>query len=163
MKTIILFRHGKSDWNANYGQDHERPLNPRGIKAAGAMGKWLKKTDQVPDYHISSSAVRARTTLKLAKEAGGWGGKTHIVEQLYEASVADYIDVARETPEEASSLILAGHEPTCSGTTRILSGGAIVRFPTATMARIDVEIESWRELGKFPGQLIWLMPPRFLG
>ncbi|MEM8487910.1 MAG: histidine phosphatase family protein [Bacteroidota bacterium] len=163
MKTIILFRHGKSDWNADYGQDHERPLAPRGIKAAGAMGKWLRDTGQIPDHHVSSSAVRARTTLQLAKEAGAWGGETHIVPALYESSVADYIEVARQTPDTADSVILTGHEPTSSGTTRALSGGAIVRFPTATMARIDVDIASWKELGRYPGQLIWFMPPKFLG
>ena len=163
MKTIILFRHGKSDWNADYGRDHERPLAPRGVKAAGAMGKWLQATGQIPDHHVSSSAVRARTTLKLAKEAGNWGGETHIVDALYEASVADYVDVARQTPASANSVIITGHEPTCSGTTRVLSGGAIVRFPTATMARIDVDIESWQDLGRYPGQLIWFMPPKFLG
>ena len=41
MKTIILFRHGKSDWNAHFENDHERPINKRGIKAAKKMGKKL--------------------------------------------------------------------------------------------------------------------------
>ena len=32
MKTIILFRHGKLDWNAHFENDYDRPINKRGIK-----------------------------------------------------------------------------------------------------------------------------------
>ena len=41
MKSVILFRHGKSDWGANYDHDHERPLSKRGIRDAKKMGKFL--------------------------------------------------------------------------------------------------------------------------
>ena len=34
MKSSILFRHGKSNWYANYSKDINRPLNERGIKSA---------------------------------------------------------------------------------------------------------------------------------
>lgn len=162
MKTIILFRHGKSNWDAAYGADHERPLAKRGIKAARRMGMWLKETNQVPEYLVSSSAVRARTTLQLAKEAGEWAGDIHIASELYDASVYDYLDVARNTPDEADSVILTGHEPTCSMTTSVLSGGGVVRFTTATMARIDIDIDSWQALGNHPGQLIWFVTPKIL-
>ena len=37
MKSIILFRHGKSEWNTYYDSDHNRPLAPRGIKSAKKM------------------------------------------------------------------------------------------------------------------------------
>ena len=162
MKTIFLFRHGKSDWDADYGADHDRPLAKRGIKAAKAMGKWLRQLDQVPEYLVSSSAVRARTTLQLAKEAGDWEGNIHIVSDLYDSSVYDYIAVARQTPEEYDSVILTGHEPTCSMTTSILIGGGLVRFPTATIARIDLHVTSWKELGERSGQLIWFTPARLI-
>ena len=39
MKSILLFRHGKSDWNANYKEDHDRPLSKRGIIAAKTAAK----------------------------------------------------------------------------------------------------------------------------
>ena len=38
MKSIILFRHGKSNWYANYSKDINRPLNERGIKSANLWG-----------------------------------------------------------------------------------------------------------------------------
>ena len=162
MKTIILFRHGKSDWDANYGQDHERPLARRGIKAASKMGMWLRSTAQVPDHLFSSSAVRARTTLALAKAAGEWPGDIHIVNELYDATVEAYLHGARQTPETAESVILTGHEPTCSMTTSMLSGGGMIQFPTATMARIDLDIDSWEDVGNRTGRLVWLVSPKSL-
>ena len=38
MRSVIMFRHGKSDWDVDYGPDHDRPLAKRGIKAAKKMG-----------------------------------------------------------------------------------------------------------------------------
>ena len=64
MRRLILFRHGKSDWDAPFGSDHERPLSKRGVKAAKTMGLVLARSDLVPDHAITSSAVRARTTLE---------------------------------------------------------------------------------------------------
>ena len=162
MKTIFLFRHGKSDWGQPHETDHERVLAKRGIKAAGAMGKWLTETGQTPDFLISSTATRAHTTLKLAHEAGKWDLDIHTTNRLYEASVGDYLEVIRETPAHAGSVLVAGHEPTCSMTTGMLVGGAYIRFPTAAIARIDVNTESWQEVGPSTGTLIWFVPPKFL-
>ena len=41
MKRLLVFRHGKSDWDADYGVDFERPLALRGQKAARTMGRFL--------------------------------------------------------------------------------------------------------------------------
>ena len=48
MKSIILFRHGKSEWNTFYDSDHNRPLAPRGIKAAKKNGSILSKQKTSP-------------------------------------------------------------------------------------------------------------------
>ncbi|SVD23980.1 uncharacterized protein METZ01_LOCUS376834, partial [marine metagenome] len=56
MRSVIMFRHGKSDWDADYGPDHDRPLAKRGIKAAKKMGKYLAGLDQVPHIVVSSTA-----------------------------------------------------------------------------------------------------------
>ena len=45
--SIIIFRHGKSDWNAVYGKDHDRPLSKRGINASKKMGIFLKKNNGI--------------------------------------------------------------------------------------------------------------------
>ena len=65
-KSVILFRHGKSDWDARYDSDHDRPLAKRGIRDAKRMGKFLSKRAEVPELILSSTALRTRETTKLA-------------------------------------------------------------------------------------------------
>ena len=81
--SIIIFRHGKSNWNAVYGKDHDRPLSKRGINASKKMGIFLKKKNQIPDIVISSSAERAKTTAELAIKSGDWSSNFYIDERIY--------------------------------------------------------------------------------
>jgi phosphohistidine phosphatase len=37
---LLIMRHGKSDWEGGVA-DHERPLAPRGVRAAQSMGRFL--------------------------------------------------------------------------------------------------------------------------
>ena len=37
MKTLTIVRHAKSSWNTNH-EDHDRPLNTRGLDAAPKVG-----------------------------------------------------------------------------------------------------------------------------
>ena len=71
-KSVIIFRHGKSDWDAAFDSDHNRPVSKRGKKDAKKMGKYLNRIEQDPDLTISSTALRARDTAKLAMEYGKW-------------------------------------------------------------------------------------------
>ena len=64
-KHLLVYRHAKSDWNADYKDDFYRPLSTRGRKSAEVMGKLLSKSKQVPDLIITSAAVRAKETLKI--------------------------------------------------------------------------------------------------
>ena len=48
MKTLILFRHGKSDWSGGTENDHDRPVSKRGRTAAQVMGRFLTLARQVP-------------------------------------------------------------------------------------------------------------------
>tara|TARA_Y100000748_G_scaffold190483_1_gene159480 strand:+ start:257 stop:535 length:279 start_codon:yes stop_codon:yes gene_type:complete len=86
MKSVTLFRHGKSDWSASYGSDHDRPLNKRGIRAAKKMGKFLADKNQVPELIISSTAVRAHTTVQLAIDNAQWKSRLILERGIYGGS-----------------------------------------------------------------------------
>ena len=45
---LILTRHAKSSWDDPTLADHDRPLNARGIRAAGLIGGWLASRGDVP-------------------------------------------------------------------------------------------------------------------
>jgi len=64
MKQIYFIRHAKSDWSNPQLNDHERPLNKRGMKDAPLMAEIMQKSGISPDAIFSSTAKRAFTTLK---------------------------------------------------------------------------------------------------
>ena len=92
-KAVILFRHGKSDWDAQYDSDHDRPLAKRGIRDAKRMGKFLSKRAEVPELILSSTALRTRETTKLAMEAGNWDVDIELEKKIYEASLEEIIEL----------------------------------------------------------------------
>ncbi|NND71486.1 MAG: histidine phosphatase family protein [Rhodothermales bacterium] len=161
MKTLYLLRHGKSDWDADYQGDHERPLASRGVKAARRVGKFMAIIDAVPELVLTSTAVRARTTFEAAQSKGNWSCESRLVPDIYESNPQSILYMLAESGETADSVMLVGHEPTWSGTVRVLTGGR-VRFPTACVARIDLMINSWAEIQPASGELQWLLPPRLL-
>ena len=158
MKRLILFRHGKSDWHAPSGSDHERPLNRRGVRAAETMGRLLAGAGLVPDHAIASSAVRARTTLALAHSAGVWDCSTELSDALYGTTTRGALAVAAGAPAEAESLMLVGHEPTWSQLAHHLTGGHVV-VKTATVIGIDLPVDSWRHVDT-RGSLAFVFQPR---
>lgn len=159
-KRLILFRHGKSDWDAGYDGDHSRPLAPRGVKAAKRMGRLLADAGQVPPLVIASTAVRARSTIELAITEGGWPCTLQLADWLYDTHAQDMLAQVKKLPDKADAVLLVGHEPTWSQLTGLLIGGANIRFPTAAMVGIDFEIDAWNEVEPGLGELVWLFPPR---
>ncbi|MEE9561834.1 MAG: histidine phosphatase family protein [Thermoanaerobaculia bacterium] len=162
MKSLFILRHGKSDWNADFAADHDRPLAPRGRSAARAMGVFLSRIGQAPDLVISSTAVRADDTARLAAEAGDWSCTPETDRQLYEGNTGLILPLVQQQDDSQDSLLLAGHEPTSSEMIAKLIGGGLVRMPTAALARIDFLVESWAEVRFGNGMLVWLVTPKML-
>lgn len=162
IRRIILFRHAKSDWSAGSESDHDRPLNRRGRSAAPLMGRFLSAVGQVPDRALTSTAVRARTTVELAARAGGWPCPLEPVPELYGASPEGLLELVRSRDDSDESLLLGGHEPTFSGFAGELVGSARIKVPTAAMVRIDLGVATWKEAAFGSGTLVWLVSPKLL-
>ena len=160
-KSIILYRHAKSDWNADYGSDHERQLNERGIKSAEIMGKVLALSNQVPELVITSSAVRAKQSLQLSIEAGGWECDVQEDEKIYHKDTGDILEIIKSVSNNYSSIMLVGHEPKWSSLTSMMIGGGEINFPTAAMSKIEYQVDDWKDIEYRTGQLKWLLQPSF--
>ena len=65
MKTLLLIRHSKTEQIHDGNKtDFERKLLLRGFEDSKNIAEQIKKMDQIPDYIISSDAVRALQTAK---------------------------------------------------------------------------------------------------
>jgi len=109
---LILLRHAKSDWHSDAPRDFERPLNSRGTRDAPRVGRWLHFSGLRPELVVCSSAVRARQTLEgVATELDLSRAEIRYSGELYMATEADVIDVARRGLADATSVMLVGHNP----------------------------------------------------
>lgn len=162
MKTLLVMRHAKSDWGAEYSRDHDRPLNSRGRKAARQMGRFLSATGTVPDTVITSTAVRALTTVELASEAGNWRCPIVTDGSFYASDPDTVIDALAVVDTDVDCLLVAGHEPTWSALVGRLMGGGRVHMPTAAVACLDLPHGGWSDLSDRACELRWLVTPKML-
>ncbi|MCK0530226.1 SixA phosphatase family protein [Sphingobium agri] len=171
MKRLTLLRHAKSDWDDPVERDFDRPLNRRGEKAALLIGQYARSRKMQFDHLAASPAVRVVQTLDTFLEGYGQPLDPHWDRRIYLASVATLLDVLRDLPDTASSVILAGHNP---GLEELilelvpddgaspLRGDVEVKFPTASLAVLDLEIDAWADVAPNAGTLVSFTRPRDL-
>lgn len=159
-RLLLVLRHGKSDWGASVGSDHDRPLAPRGRKAARRMGRLLSGAGLAPDLVVTSTAERAAKTAEIAAEAGGWSCEVSQEPAFYGSTPAEVMARVRRLPDDARTVLLVGHEPTWSSLVARLVGGGAIAMPTAAVAVVGLPDRAWRELEDGTGELVLLMTPR---
>ncbi len=160
MPTLLVLRHGKSDWDADNGVDAERPLAKRGRRASNSIGRHLAEVGPRPTLAITSPAVRARDTLERVLTAAGFECPTRVAESFYGHGTDAVLDELRRLDGAPDVVLVVGHEPTWSDLITTLTG-SVVRFPTAALARIDIDRE-WAQLVPGGATLTWLVLPRDL-
>lgn len=123
------------------------------------MGRVLRSLDEIPELVITSSAVRARTTVELAATAGEWDTPIEISPDLYGASVEGALAVAATAPSSVDNLMIVGHQPTWGSVVAHLTGGS-VQVKTATVVGIDSYAYDWPDLLVTGGELVFVLQPR---
>lgn len=151
-------RHAKSDWDADYGTDHDRPLNDRGRRSSRLMGRVLATEGLIPDLVISSTAIRARSSAEMAMEAGEWESELVLDRSLYESGPQGVLAAGASAPE-VDRLMLVGHQPTWSMLVSKLTGER-AEMKTASVAVIELDIDTWVDLPDTSGTLTRVLAPR---
>jgi phosphohistidine phosphatase len=161
-RHLLLLRHAKSSWDDPAVADHDRPLAPRGHKAAKLIGARLR-TDKTPiSLVLCSSARRARETLDLVAPPG----KIEIDDRLYGASADELLQRVRNVPDDVQVVMLVGHNPAIHDLAVELlldpDHLAAAKFPTAALATLAFT-GSWRSLAPRRAELVAFIKPRDLG
>ena len=109
MHRLYLLRHAKSAWDDPALDDHDRPLTPRGERAAVTMGQHMQQQGLRPDLVLCSSARRARDTWMLI-ESRLSGTPTVLVEPgLYLAGVLALLERLKSLDEGVGAALLIVH------------------------------------------------------
>lgn len=169
MKTLGLFRHAKSDWHDARARDFDRPLNGRGRKGAAVMGKHITRHGVPWDRILASPAVRVAETIELSARAAKRDLAINWDRRIYLASSATLLDVLREQDGNPDSILLVGHNPSLEDLIFDLvpdDGNNPLRdlveekFPTATFAVLEIDIDDWAKLDDGTARLVHLTRPR---
>jgi phosphohistidine phosphatase len=169
MKTLTLLRHAKSGWDDPVARDFDRPLNPKGQRAAQAVGRHMKAEALRFEHVTASPATRVVETLEQVSQGYGSDLAPAWDQRIYLASAATLLDLVHELPDAADSALMAGHNPGLEELVLLLTprGGAArsdveTKFPTASLAEIRFEVERWRDVEPGGGELTRFTRPRDL-
>lgn len=165
MKRLILMRHAKSDWDDPLLPDHDRPLADRGRRGAELVGGWLREEGYLPDLALVSTSTRTRETWALAS-ASLPPCPARFEPTLYHA--APPVLLARLREAEGDCALLLAHQPGIGAfAERLLSrpfcDPDFARYPTAAVAVIDFDADSWAAVATGAGRLADFTTPRRLG
>jgi phosphohistidine phosphatase len=171
MKTLGLWRHAKSDWNDRSLRDFDRPLNERGLKGAAIVGRHIAAQPIYWARIIASPAVRVAQTIEIGAEAAKINPQVRWDRRIYLASSATLIDLLREQQDDPATILMVGHNPGLEDLIFDLvpdDGSSPLRdiveekFPTATFAQLEMDIDTWADLEEGSARLVQLARPRDL-
>jgi len=160
-RILILTRHAKSSWEDPAMNDHERPLNNRGKRAARALGNWFHSKGWHPDQVLSSDSERTKETfvgLALDTEAV-------FTSNLYHATANQMLRTLSQATGEV--VLMLGHNPGIAAFAAELASEPpdhtrFFDYPSGATAIIRFDIESWDQVAWRGGEVMDFIVPRDL-
>ena len=170
MTRLTVLRHAKSNWGEPNLDDHDRPLNGRGLKAARRMGRELKHRDLHFDFVLASTAARVRETIDALQEQYDFAAPIRFAPRLYLASAETLLELIREFAEDVRAPLVVGHNPGLEQLVVELSNddrhglrGRIGEgLPTAALAAVELPVGEWAQVQPGSAQIVELILPREL-
>ena len=168
VKVLYLLRHAKSSWDDPVLADHERPLSPRGQRAAARIAEHLDGEGIRPALVLCSSSRRTRQTLELVAAALP-DVPTQVEADLYGAGEGSLLLRLQQLPDTAA--------PCCSSATTRASrtwpsrwpeaatpslARLRAKMPTGALATLAAPVTRWRDLRPRGAELVAFVVPRGL-
>jgi phosphohistidine phosphatase len=164
-QRLILIRHAKSSWDDPFTEDHARVLNPRGRRAAKAIGTWLRDKGYLPDAILSSDS--ARTTETVTRLQAGWADPVTVtyLPDLYLATPRALLAVLRTAA--ARRVALVAHNPGIGEFAGAMAADVpphpkFHQYPTGAATIMDFDVSDWRGAAPGTGRVVDFIVPRDL-
>jgi phosphohistidine phosphatase len=154
---LILTRHAKSSWDDPGMEDHDRPLNPRGRRAARELGDWLASRGYEPEEVLCSSAARTRETWEgVAATPLEVLAKVRVLPDLYHADPESMLACLKTA--RGDTVMMLGHNPGIARFAGLLPsvpppGPEFRKYPTAATLVVDFDLEDWRDVAAGRGSV----------
>jgi phosphohistidine phosphatase len=108
---------------------------------------------------LSSPAERARASAAIVVKAAQIDAELRYDERIYEATIEQLAEVVAQLDDAVDEVLLVGHNPGMAELIEYLTGEAR-EMPTAALARLRLDVESWSEVHELCGQLESLVKPK---
>jgi phosphohistidine phosphatase len=169
VRTLHLLRHAKSSWDDATIRDHDRPLAPRGARAARDMADYLVSASVQPALVLCSSARRTVETLEALRPAISESAAVSIESGLYGADASEIRERLRTVDSQIREVLVIAHNPGLQDLAIDLAGGEEsdlanalrTKFPTGALVTFDVQV-GWADLGPGHAHLTQFLTPREL-
>ena len=167
MKLLGILRHAKSDWDDLSLRDFDRGLNKRGRKGAALMGRHISDHGVKWQAIIASPAERVKRTL----EASGLPQPVCFEPDAYMGDSDTLMRLVRNNAGDADAVLLAAHNPGLQELALnlvppenedALFEAVMEKFPTASFAVFELNIDDWDQLTGGCGKLAHFARPRDL-
>ncbi len=174
MKRIFLLRHAKAEGQGEGSDDRSRALTERGRADAARMAVHMRRMKYLPDHVLCSTALRTRETLEYWSVAIAENPKAQFVDALYLAEPETMISLIRGGPDKSRAMMVVAHNPGTEQAAIALLQEELKRgardhldaieekFPTAALAVIDFEADTWKGVKPGTGRLVDFVRPRDL-
>jgi phosphohistidine phosphatase len=126
--------------------DHERPLDELAKNDALQMGKLLRDRGLIPDFIMSSTAVRAKTTTDLVAQGCEYKGDIVFEQSLYKAKPKDYLKIIEGLSDRYVRVLLVGHNPAVEEAIEMFTGSLDITMSACALAYLNLPIEKWSDL-----------------
>ena len=157
-RRLVIIRHAKAEPYAP--TDVERVLADRGRVEGRMLGEWLAGEAITPDAAYVSYAARTRETWDVVAAGAGWTIEPEYDGNLYGTDEDGVLDLVRGTPDDASTVVVVGHNPTMGMLVQLLDDGegaasgsvSLGSFLTSTAAVFAID-GAWAALAPMQARL----------
>ncbi|MDX2074411.1 MAG: histidine phosphatase family protein [Alphaproteobacteria bacterium] len=168
-KMLYILRHAKAEIGTPQQDDHSRKLVDRGVEAARIVGAYMFRQHIKPDKVICSDAARTRETWEQIESIYP-APNVEITRKLYMASANQMLQSLVTLPEAVKSVLMIAHNPGVHQLCLKLAKEGdentldlmFLKFPTCTLAAIDLGDTPWNKVENASGKLIDFVTPKML-
>ena len=136
-------------------------MKGRGRDAAKQIGKRLASEKPQPVLVVCSPAARTRETAEIVLKHSNLKADVTFEQRIYEASLRDLLHVVADIPDNKEVVMMIGHNPGFEELVAYLSGEHR-RMPTCALAKIRLDVGSWKDIKAGEGTLAWFITPKEL-
>ena len=119
---LVLWRHAEAD-EAAEGDDHERPLTPKGERQAQRVAQWLNHALPATTRVLVSPLRRAQQTARTLDR------RFKTVDALRPQGTVESLLAATRWPESREPVLVVGHQPTLGLAAAYLVSGTPQPWP----------------------------------